>query len=249
MNSDTIKINLKDKVLLITGATSGIGKAISKELIKSNAKLILTGRSKSKLEELASEIKSEVLTISADLSNPKDVNHLIQESLNKFGRIDVLIANAGLYEPSEVKSGNPDNWDKVIKVNVNSVFRSINLVLPSMIKNKFGDIIIMCSVSGYQAIRWEPIYSATKHAIKSFAHGLRTQVAKDNIRVSSLAPGMVLTELWGYTKKDQIEITKKIESGEGLHSDDIVETIKFILSRPRNVTIRDLVILPRNQDL
>ena len=84
MNSNTIKINLKDKVLLITGATSGIGKAISKELIKSNAKLILTGRSKSKLEELASEIKSEVLTISADLSNPKDVNHLIQKSLNKL---------------------------------------------------------------------------------------------------------------------------------------------------------------------
>ena len=126
-----------------------------------------------------------------------------------FKKIDVLIANAGLYEPDKIISGNPDRWDQVISVNVTSVFRLVNLVLPHMKKNKFGDIAITSSISGHQAIHWEPIYSASKHAIQSFAHGLRIQVAKNNIRVISIAPGMVMTELWDL---DPIKDKKHIET-------------------------------------
>jgi ribitol 2-dehydrogenase len=240
----------KNKIIIITGATSGIGKELAKNLDKEHATLILTGSSAKKIKNLKNEFSNEHLIVKADLTKKEEVKKFIKNVLKKYGRIDIFVASAGLYEPSEIKKGDPDKWDKVIQLNVNSVFRSINLILPSMIKNKVGDIVIISSVSGHQAIRWEPIYSATKHAIQSFAHGLRTQVAKDNIRVISIAPGIVLTELWGFDPiKDSKKINKQISKGDVLGVLDVVESIMFTLSRPRNVTIRDLVILPRNQDI
>jgi len=240
----------KNKIILITGATSGIGNALAKDLNIEGANLILTGTSLKKIKTLKDDISSKHLFIKADLTKKNDVKKLISKTLKKFGRIDILIASAGLYEPSTIEKGNPDKWDKVIQLNVNSVFRIINLSLPSMIKNKIGDIVIISSVSGHQAIRWEPVYSATKHAIQSFSHGLRTQVSKYNIRVISIAPGVVLTELWGINPKKDIKIiNNKVKKGDALQVSDIVDTVKFTLSRPRNVTIRDLVILPRNQDI
>ena len=240
----------KNKIILITGATSGIGNALAKDLNIEGANLILTGTSLKKIKTLKDDISSKHLFIKADLTKKNDVKKLISKTLKKFGRIDILIASAGLYEPSTIEKGNPDKWDKVIQLNVNSVFRIINLSLPSMIKNKIGDIVIISSVSGHQAIRWEPVYSATKHAIQSFSHGLRTQVSKYNIRVISIAPGVVLTELWGVNPKKDIKIiNNKVKKGDALQVSDIVDTVKFTLSRPRNVTIRDLVILPRNQDI
>jgi len=240
----------KNKIILITGATSGIGNALAKDLNIEGANLILTGTSLKKIKTLKDDISSKHLFIKADLTKKNDVKKLISKTLKKFGRIDILIASAGLYEPSTIEKGNPDKWDKVIQLNVNSVFRIINLSLPSMIKNKIGDIVIISSVSGHQAIRWEPVYSATKHAIQSFSHGLRTQVSKYNIRVISIAPGVVLTELWGVNPKKDIKIiNNKVKKGDVLQVSDIIDTVKFTLSRPRNVTIRDLVILPRNQDI
>ena len=240
----------KDKVIVITGATSGIGKALAISLDKEGANLVLCGSSSKKIEVLKNKFSKKHLILKADLTKKTNVKKLITNSINKFDHIDILISSAGLYEPSDIKNGNPDIWDKVIKLNINSVFRIVNLTLPNMIKNKIGDIVIISSVSGHQAIRWEPIYSATKHAIQSFAHGLRTQVSKYNIRVISIAPGIVLTELWGFDPKKHIKkIKNKIAKGDALQTSDIVDTIKFSLSRPRNVTIRDLVILPRNQDI
>ncbi len=240
----------KDKTILITGATSGIGKELAMSLDKEGANLVLSGNSSKKIKNLNNDFLKKHLIIKADLTKKEEVKKLINSALKKFGHIDILVASAGLYEPSDIKTGNPDLWDKVIKLNVNSVFRIINLTLPTMIKNKVGDIVIINSVSGYQAIRWEPIYSATKHAIQAFTHGLRTQVSKYNIRVISIAPGIVLTELWGFDpKKDIKKIKNQISKGNALQVSDVVDSIKFSLSRPRNVTIRDLVILPKNQDI
>ena len=241
---------VSSKVMLITGATSGIGKALADYYYKKNYKLVLTGSSNKKIENLSKKFKKNTLLICADLTNSKDIKTIIAESIKKFKKIDILIANAGIYEPAKIISGNPDKWDKVINLNVNSVFRLINLVLPYMKKNKFGDIAITSSISGHQAIYWEPVYSATKHAIQSFAHGLRTQVSKYNIRVISIAPGVVLTELWGINpKKDKNKINHIIKKGNGLSTDDVVDAFDFALSRKRGVTIRDLVILPTNQNI
>ncbi len=238
------------KVMLITGATSGIGRALADYYYKKKYNLILTGSSENKVKNLKNRFNKNSLIICCDLTNVKDVKMLIEESIKKFKRIDILVANAGLYEPDKIISGNPDRWDKVISLNVSSVFRLINLVLPYMKKNKFGDIAITSSISGHQSIYWEPIYSASKHAIQSFAHGLRSQVSKYNIRVISIAPGVVLTELWGINPtKDKNKIKHLVKKGTALNVNEIVECFDFALSRNRGTTIRDLVVLPTNQDI
>ncbi len=239
-----------NKVMLITGATSGVGKALAEHYYKKNYKLILVGGSKEKVDKQSKKYKKNTLFVCSDLTKPKDIKRIVDESINKFKKIDILIANAGLYEPDKIISGNPDRWDRVISVNVTSVFRLINLVLPHMKKNKFGDIAITSSISGHQAIHWEPIYSASKHAIQSFAHGLRTQVSKNNIRVISIAPGMIMTELWDLDPiKDKSYMFDMIKKGSALDVKEVVSCFDFALSRGRGANIRDLVILPTNQNL
>ena len=239
-----------NKVMLITGATSGVGKALAEYYYKKNYKLILVGSSRDKVEKQSTKYKKNTLFICADLTKSKDIKRIVDDSIKKFKKIDILIANAGLYEPDKIISGNPDRWDRVISVNVTSVFRLINLVLPHMKKNKFGDIAITSSISGHQAIHWEPIYSASKHAIQSFAHGLRTQVSKNNIRVISIAPGMIMTELWDLEPiRDKKYINNMIKEGNALDVKEVVSCFDFALSRGRGANIRDLVILPTNQNL
>ena len=238
------------KVMLITGATSGIGKALAEHYYKKNYKLILVGGTREKVDKLSKKFKKNTLSICADLTKSADIKKIVKESINRFKKIDILIANAGLYEPDKIISGNPDRWERVISVNVTSVFRLVNLVLPHMKKNKFGDIAITSSISGHQAIHWEPIYSASKHAIQSFAHGLRTQVSKSNIRVISIAPGMVMTELWDIDPiKNKKYINDMIKKGNALDVKEVVSCFDFALSRGRGANIRDLVILPTNQSL
>ena len=239
-----------NKVMLITGATSGVGKALAEHFYKKNYKLVLVGGSKEKVNKQSKKFKKNTLFLCADLTKSEDIKMIVTESITKFKKIDILIANAGLYEPDKIISGNPDRWDRVISVNVTSVFRLVNLVLPYMKKNKFGDIAITSSISGHQAIHWEPIYSASKHAIQSFAHGLRTQVSKNNIRVISIAPGMIMTELWDLDPiKNKKYIENMIKKGNALDVKEVVSCFDFALSRGRGANIRDLVILPTNQNL
>ena len=239
-----------NKVMLITGATSGVGKALAEHFYKKNYKLVLVGGSKEKVNKQSKKFKKNTLFLCADLTKSEDIKMVVTESITKFKKIDILIANAGLYEPDKIISGNPDRWDRVISVNVTSVFRLVNLVLPYMKKNKFGDIAITSSISGHQAIHWEPIYSASKHAIQSFAHGLRTQVSKNNIRVISIAPGMIMTELWDLDPiKNKKYIENMIKKGNALDVKEVVLCFDFALSRGRGANIRDLVILPTNQNL
>ena len=239
-----------NKVMLITGATSGVGKALAEHFYKKNYKLVLVGGSKEKVNKQSKKFKKNTLFLCADLTKSEDIKMVVTKSITKFKKIDILIANAGLYEPDKIISGNPDRWDRVISVNVTSVFRLVNLVLPYMKKNKFGDIAITSSISGHQAIHWEPIYSASKHAIQSFAHGLRTQVSKNNIRVISIAPGMIMTELWDLDPiKNKKYIEDMIKKGNALDVKEVVSCFDFALSRGRGANIRDLVILPTNQNL
>ena len=236
--------------MLITGATSGIGKALADFYYKKNYRLVLTGSSQEKINKLSKKFKKNTLLVQADLTKSEDIKKIVNETINKFKKIDILVANAGMYEPDKIISGNPERWERVIKVNVTSVFRLVNLILPYMKKNNFGDIAITSSISGHQAIYWEPVYSASKHAIQSFAHGLRTQVSKYNIRVITIAPGVVLTELWGINpERDKDKINHLVKKGTALRTKDVVDCFDFALSRERGTTIRDLVVLPTNQDI
>lgn len=238
---------LQGKVALVTGASSGIGKALALALGAEGADVVLVGRAQDRLDAVARAIGTQTLAISADLAIPAEVDRVVAEVLARFGRIDLLLPNAGLYIPGKVAEGDPDAWDQLIAINVNSVFRLIRAVLPGMIAHKGGYILVTSSVSGHQAIEWEPVYSASKHAIQSFVHGLRRQVGPHNVRVGAIAPGVVLNELWGYT--DPARIAEKVASREGLRSEDVADAVLFMLTRPDNVTIRDLVILPANQDI
>ncbi len=238
---------LSGKVVLVTGGSSGIGRAMARAADAAGARVALAGRSAARLNEVASGLQNEALPVAADLTKPEEIRRVVDETIARFGRIDILLPNAGIYIPGEVSEGDPDAWDELMAINVNSVFRLVHAVLPGMIKQEGGHILITSSISGHEAIHWEPIYSASKHAIQSFVHGLRRQVAKHNIRVGEIAPGVVLNELWGYT--DPAVIEAKVQAREGLRSEDVADAVLFMLTRPANVNIRDLVILPHNQDI
>ena len=172
---------------------------------------------------------------------------MVARAIERCGHIDILFANAGSYVAGPVAEGSPDAWDRVIAINVNSVFRAVRAILPHMIARRSGDIVVTSSISGHQAISWEPVYSATKHAVQAFVHGVRRQVASQNVRVGALAPGMVLNELWDLTDED--EIARRIAAHSGLRNEDVADALEFMLTRPPHVAIRDLVILPQQQDL
>jgi ribitol 2-dehydrogenase len=239
--------SLAGKVAIVTGASSGIGRAVACLFAARGVKQILTARSADKLAALAKQLDSDTLVVPADMTKPDDVARIVERATGKYGRVDILLANAGVYIEGKVIDGEPDAWDQLIATNVTGVFRLVHATLPLMVAQHEGDILVTSSISGHQALHWEPIYSASKHAIQSFVHGLRRQLRKTGVRVGAVAPGMVLNELWGIT--DPAEIDNKVSDGTGLRSEDVAEAIEFMLTRPRNVTIRDLVILPRAQDL
>ena len=239
--------SIRDKIIIVTGASSGIGRAIACLFSKGGAKLALAARSTERLEELACEIGGNPLVLTTDLAEPTNVERMVEKTLERFGRIDVLMANAGIYVPGPAAEGDPQAWDNMLAVNVNSVFRAIRAVLPGMITQRSGDIIVTSSISGHQVIHWEPVYSATKHAVQAFVHGVRRQIAPHNIRIGAVAPGTVLNELWGISNPAEIE--QRVAKHEGLRSDDVAEACLWMLTRPPHVTIRDLVMLPQNQDL
>jgi ribitol 2-dehydrogenase len=237
--------NLAGKSILVTGASSGIGRATAKLLAAHGARLVVAARSFDKLESLAQGI--DAVPVACDVTSLDSVRKAVAAALQHFGKIDALFANAGLYLSGDVADGSPGDWSQLIDVNVKGVMNSVHAVLPAMLARGTGDILICSSISGHQAIHWEPVYSASKHAVQSFVHGLRRQLLKKGIRVGAVAPGMVLNELWGI--RDEAEIDRRAELGEGLRSEDVAEAVLFMLTRPPNVTVRDLVMLPRTQDL
>jgi ribitol 2-dehydrogenase len=239
--------SMAGKVVVITGASSGIGRAAARLLAAEGAKLALVARASPRLTALADSLGEAAIAIPADLAQPAETDAMIARAEAHFGQVDVLFANAGIYIPGEVAEGDPDAWERMIAINVTSVFRAARRVLPGMMARGSGDIIVTSSISGHQALHWEPIYSASKHAIRSFIHGLRRQALPHGIRIGSISPGVVLNELWGID--DPAEIERRVGEKSGLMSEDIADALLYSLTRPRHVTIRDMVILPAGQDI
>jgi ribitol 2-dehydrogenase len=173
---------------------------------------------------------------------------MVERTVDRFGRVDVLFANAGVYIPGQITEGDPKAWAELMDVNVAGVLRCIHAVLPSMLAQGSGDILVTSSISGCIDIHWEPVYSASKHAVQALVHTLRRQVARHGIRVGAIAPGAVANELWGISDPADIE---RLSVGEHtyLRSEDVARAVVFMLSQPPHVTIRDLVMLPQSQDL
>jgi ribitol 2-dehydrogenase len=239
--------SLTGKVAIITGASSGIGAATARALAPLGCKLTLAARSEDKLGSLAGELDTETLVVPIDLTKPEDIASMVTQTLESFGRIDILFANAGIYIPGDFAEGKPDAWATLMDVNVNAVMRCMHAVLPQMIKQRSGDIVVTSSISGHIDIHWEPIYSASKHAIQGLVHTLRRQLAPHNIRVAAIAPGKVANELWGFSEAQDID--REVAEKSSLRSEDVAEAVVFMLTRPAHITIRDLVMLPQRQDL
>ena len=198
--------SMKGKVAAITGAASGIGLECARALLAEGAKVVLVDRAKDRLAQLCAELGPNALPLAMDLLQPLEVSALLPKILELTGGLDIFHANAGAYVGGDVLTGNPDEWDRVLNLNVNAAFRSVHTVLPHMVAQKSGDIIFTSSIAGIVPVVWEPIYTASKFAVQAFVHTLRRQLAKHGVRVGAVAPGPVVTALlddWPKAKMDK----------------------------------------------
>lgn len=238
---------LSGKVAAITGAASGIGLECARYMLAAGASVVLVDRAEATLNSLCAELGPKAIPVVVDLMQPSSVAGMMPQILEKAGQLDIFHANAGAYVGGEVLAGDPDAWDRMLNLNINSVFRSIHAVLPHMVERKTGDIIVTSSIAGLVPVVWEPIYTASKHAVQAFVHTVRRQVAKHGLRVGAVAPGPVVTALVSDWPKAKLE--EELAAGGLMQPREVAEAVMFMLTRPRNVTIRDLVILPQSNDL
>jgi ribitol 2-dehydrogenase len=238
---------LDGKVAVVTGASTGIGRAVACELLGRGADVVIAARSQERLDEAAAALGPGCAAVVADVTRADDVRRLIDGTLKSHGAIDILVANAGVYVGGDLWESDPEALDRLLTTNVNGVVRTVREILPHLLERGEGDILVTSSVSGHQAIHWEPVYSASKHALQAFVHTLRRQLIGSGVRVGAIAPGVVLNDLWGVS--DPAEIAAKVARGEGIRSEDVADAVAYMLTRPRHVTIRDLVILPRDQPI
>ncbi len=239
--------DLSGKVAAITGAASGIGLACARALLAAGARVVLVDRAADRLQALCAELGPRAHAVAADLLDKADVAAMVPAILERAGRLDIFHANAGSYVGGDVLGGDPDGWDRMLNLNVNATFRTIHAVLPHMVERGSGDIIVTSSVAGLVPVVVEPVYTASKHAIQAFVHTLRRQVMQHGIRVGAVAPGPVVTALlddWPQEKLDDA-----LAKGSLMKPEEVAEAVLFMLTRPPNVTIRDLVILPQSLDL
>lgn len=239
--------DLKDQVGAVTGAASGIGFECAKHMIEAGMTVFLVDRDEKALQEKCAELGEKAEPLVIDLLNPASVATMMPQILEQAGQLDVFHANAGAYCGGPLWEGEPDAWDRMLNLNINAAFRTIHAVLPHMMERKTGDIIVTSSVAGVVPVIWEPIYTASKHAVQAFVHTVRRQVAPYGIRVGGVLPGPVVTALISDWPKAKLE--EALAAGSLMEPKEVAESVMFMLTRPRNITIRDLVIIPQSLDL
>jgi len=241
------------KIALITGATTGIGNATAHKLAENNYNLIITGRRKDLLDavkkELGIKYKCDVLTLNFDVRDPKQVEETIDNLSESWKKIDVLVNNAGLAAGlNPVQSGDLEDWEQMVDTNVKGLLYITRKVSPLMIENGHGHIINLSSVAGKEVYENGNVYCATKHAVDALTKGMRIDLLKHNIKVTSIAPGAVETEFSLVRFKGDSEKAAKVYEGfTPLFAEDIAEAIFFAITRPAHVNINDMLIMPTAQ--
>lgn len=236
------------KVAAVTGGGSGIGLAVARALSAAGASVLLSGRSPDKLESAAAQgFSGEVRTLQLDVAESGAGRRLVAAAVAEFGSLDVVVANAGVYLPGDLADADPAAIAALVATNVTGIIDTVQAAVRHLVPQGSGDILVTSSVSGHQAIHWEPVYSASKHAVQALVHGVRRQLVGSGVRIGAVAPGVVLNDLWQVT--DDAVRDAEVAAGNGLTNDDVAEAMMFMLTRPRHVQIRDLVILPANQEI
>jgi 3-hydroxy acid dehydrogenase / malonic semialdehyde reductase len=239
------------RIVLLTGATSGIGEATARLLANNQFKLILCGRRKDRLQKLAVELlkQTEVITLSFEVRNQLDVAASIASLPEAWKEIDILINNAGnAHGLDPIQTGNVDDWDAMIDINVKGLLYVTKAVLPVMVKRKAGHIINLGSIAGKEAYANGNVYCASKFAVDALTKGMRIDLNAHRIKVTAIHPGLVETEFSLVRFKGDSERAASVYKGfEPLHGQDIAELILFALTRPAHVVVADLVVFPTAQ--
>ncbi|HBH8018803.1 TPA: SDR family oxidoreductase [Escherichia coli] len=249
MNHSVPSMNtpLNGKVAAITGAASGIGLQCAKTLLDAGAKVVLIDREGDKLHKIVAELGENAYALQLDLFNNQQVDNMLADIIELAGGLDIFHANAGAYIGGPVAEGDPDVWDRVLNLNINVAFRCVRAVLPHMIAQRSGDIIFTSSIAGVVPVIWEPIYTASKFAVQAFVHTTRRQVSQYGVRVGAVLPGPVVTALLDDWPKAKME--EALANGSLMQPIEVAESVLFMVTRSKNVTVRDLVILPGSVDL
>jgi len=245
--------NIKGKVIVITGASSGMGEAAAKHLAELGANVVLGARRVDKIEKLAREIRDngeKALALAMDVTKRDQVKKLVDSAVEQFGRVDVILNNAGIMPLSPMDRLNVDEWDKMIDVNIKGVLNGIAAVLPYMKEQKSGQIINTSSVAGHKVFNGSAVYSATKYAVRALTEGLRMEVKPYNIRTTIVCPGAVKTELLEHISEADIQQANKDYVGAvGISPDTFAQVVAFAISQPADVDINEIIFRPTAQEL
>lgn len=238
-----------NKIALITGATSGIGKATAFKLSEIGYKLILCGRRTEKLEELKEQLTTPVYTLCFDVRDRKEVEQQLGSLPQEWSGIDLLVNNAGnAHGLSTFETGDLDDWDAMIDGNVQGLLYVSRAIVPGMVERKKGHIVNISSVAGKQTYANGAVYCASKKAVEAISEGMRLDLTGHGIKITNIAPGAVETEFSEVRFKGDKDRAKKVYEGfEPLLADDIADVIAYVVSVPERVTIADVTVYPKAQ--
>ncbi|PLR41794.1 oxidoreductase [Chimaeribacter californicus] len=239
------------KVVVITGASSGLGEAAARLLAAQGASVVLSARRETRIQALAAELTGQglkALAVTTDVTKSGQVQQLVDTAVEQFGRIDVMINNAGLMPQSPLERGKIQDWDQMIDVNIKGVLYGIAAALPYMKAQQSGHFINVSSVAGHKVRGGGAVYSATKTAVRVISEGLRQEVKPYNIRTTIISPGMVATELPdSITEPDVAERMRKAYEG-AIPADSFARVVQFAISQPDEVDINEILFRPTSQE-
>lgn len=239
-------LNITDKVVVITGASSGIGEATARHLATQGARLVLGARRLDRLELLGSELRAEGANVQVkaiDVTSLEDTQSLVQAAVQAFGRVDVIMNNAGVMPLSRLDALKIDEWNRMIDVNIRGVLHGIAAVLPLMQKQRSGQIINMASIGAHAVSPTAAVYCATKYAVLAISEGLRQEVG-GNIRVTVISPGVTTSELADSisdpTGKSQMQAFRKI----AIAPDAVARAVAYAMAQPADVDVSEIIVRP-----
>ncbi len=245
--------NIQGKVVVITGASSGLGEATARDLSAQGATVVLGARRADRIKSLADELTrrgGKALAVPTDVIHSEQVKKLVDSAVQAHGRIDVMINNAGLMPQSPLERLRIDEWDRMIDVNIKGVLYGIAAALPYMKQQKSGHIINVSSVAGHKVRAGGAVYAATKHAVLALSEGLRQEVKPYNIRTTVISPGAVATELPNsISEPDIAEGFHKFYEEFAIPSDSFARAVAFAISQPEDVDVNEILFRPTRQEL
>ncbi|WP_319529218.1 SDR family oxidoreductase [uncultured Cohaesibacter sp.] len=238
--------SVEGKIAVITGAASGIGLATTEALIEAGATVVMVDYDEKALKECVARLGDKAIAQVTNLIDPDSCAAMVPEILAKVDHIDILYCNAGTYIGGDLTETDTKTIDRMLNLNVNAVMKNVREVVPHMIERKTGDIVVTCSIAGHFPTYWEPVYSASKWAITSFVQGMRRQMIPHGVRVAQVSPGPVISALLADWPEENLRKAK--ESGSLIEASEVADAVMYMLTRKRQVTIRDMLVLPTNFD-